>query len=334
MSVFGGNQVGEIIVGKTYGANTDIVDFIENGTNESVQIFSGDGTAVSEGNFKVVQKSDSAAGGIEYTEVIDPKNIISLKTSKYVAPVQRQLKVTGFTGTPRANSVYEVFIRIYNDGSLSVENFTMIPAFYQTGEDPGTFETMLNTMKETVDKTLAKRGDNLVNVTVDTVAGEFLVEGNNVSFVLGKKDGRPVEFDLQAVVRSSDAGLSNGGSFYNDLTVETVEPGNKGSGTGNQVANLEWFLKGNKYDRYRTVGYPNNFDTTYDVDPGSTYNIVNIQYYKAREYTNVERQHRFAYFVFENADQDDGGAGTELTAINAFIADLETATGRTIPALS
>lgn len=330
MSVFGGNQVGEMIVGATYGDQTDIVDFIENGSTGDVQIFSGDGTAVSEGEFKILQKSASAAGGIEYTEVIDPKNIISLKTSKYVAPVQRQLKVTGFTGTPRANSVYEVFIRIYNDGSLSVENFTIIPVFFQTGETPGTFEDMLNTMKATVDKTLAKRGDNLVTVTVDTGAGELLVEGNNVSFALGKKDGRPVEFDLQAVVRSSDAGLSNGGSFYTDLTVETVEAGNPGSGTGNQVANLEWFLKGNKYDRYRTVGFPNNFDTTYDVDPSKTYNVINIQYFKAREYTNVERQHRYAYIVFQNEDQDGAGAGTNLTAVNAFINDLEVATGQTI----
>jgi len=334
MSVFGGNQVGEIIVGKTYGDESDLVDFMQNGTDGDVQIFSGDGTAVSEGPFKVLQKADGSIGGIEYTEVIDPKTITSLKTAKYKAPVQRQLKVTGFTGTPRENATYEVFIRLYNDGgTLSPENFRQIPAFYVTREND-TFTDILNGLKSNIDKTLQRESNTLFNVTVDTGNGEFIVEGNNVSFVLGKKDGRPVEFDLQAVVRANGNSSNVTGNYYNDLTVETVEAGDPGSGTGNQVANLEWFLKGNKYDRYRTVGYPNNFDTPYVVNPGSTYHIVNISYFKEREYTNVEKQHRFAYFVFENADQDGAGAGTNFTAVNSFINDLETATGRTIADLS
>lgn len=334
MSVFGGNQVGEIIVGKTYGDEADLVDFMTNGTDGDVQIFSGNGTAVSEGPFKVLQKTDSAVGGIEYTEVINPSNITSIKAEAYRAPVQRELKVTGFTGTVRVNATYEVFIRLYNDGgTLSPENFRQIPAFYVTREGD-TFEDILNGLKTNIDKTLARESSNLFNVTVDTAAGEFIVSGNNVPFVLGVKDGRAVEFDLQAVVRSNGSFSNPSGNYFDDLTVETVQAGDQGSGTGNQVANLEWFLKGNKYSRYRDVAYPNNFNTPYVVNPGSTYHIVNVSYFKEREYTNVEKQHRYTYFVFEAADQDGAGAGTDFTAVNAFINDLEVATGKTIADLA
>jgi len=323
MSVFGGNQVGKIISGDAYGASADLVDFITNGTDGEVQVFSGDGSALTEGPFKILQRTDSAVGGVEYTEVINPKEIESISAKAYQAPVQRRLKVTGFTGTIRANATYEVFIRLYNDGSLSPENFRMIPAFFVTPDDVSglTFADILNEMRDGIVKSLARDPEMLFNITVDTAAGEFIVEGLNVSFVLGRKDGRPVEFDLQATVRSNGDSSNVTGNFYQDLTVETEEPGHRGNGTGNQIANLEWFLKGNEYSRYRDVAYPSNFITPYIIDPAGTYHVVNISYFRERTYTNVERQHRYAYIVFDAAD---------VVATNALIADLEVATGLTI----
>lgn len=337
MSVFGPNQVGEIIIGKTYAAETNLVDFMTDAVTGDIQALSGDSTAVAAGKpFKIVQKSAVAEGGIEYTEVIDPKNINFIKAVAYTAPTARELKVTGFSGTVRDNVTYEVWIRLYNDGgTLSPENFRMIPAFYVTPADASSlaFSDVLAGLKANLEKTLARESNSLF--TIDISGGtEFSVTGGNRDFVLGKKDGRPVEFSLQAAVRANGDSSNQPGAYFPDLAVEVVTAGDPGVGSGTQVANLEWFHKGYKYSRYRDIAYPANFSTPYEVDPSKTYHVVTISYFKDRAYTNVEKQHRSLFIVVENADQDDAGAGTAFTAVNALIADLETVSGLTIPDLS
>jgi hypothetical protein len=338
MSAFGPQNSGDLLVGKTYETEASILDFIQSATDESIQVFSGDDTALAAGKpFKVLQKSANSKAGFEFSEIIDPSMINYVKAEKYTAPVQRSLRVEGFTGTVRANVTYEVYIRLYNDGgTLSVENFRMIPAFYTTPADVTgiTFTIILNSLKADLDKTLAKEGSGLFTTSVDTGNGYFIVTGNNKSFVLGKKDGKPVEFDLQANVRSTGSATVLPGTRYPDLTVAVVEGGNPGVGTGVQAANLEWFYKGYKYSRYREMEYPHNFGGVYQVDAALNYHVVVISYYKERSYTNVEKQHRLLYILVDAADQDGGGAGTAYTAVNALIADLETVTGLTIPDLA
>lgn len=329
MSVFGPNQVGEIIVGKTYAAEADIPDFIANAVAGDIQVLSLDSSAVAAGKtFKVLQKSDVADGGIEFTEGIVPGNVEYIKAEKHLAPTLRQLKVSGFSGTIRANATYEVFIRHYNVGSNSVENFEMIPAFYVTGSDVTgeTWAGILTSLKADLDASIARQSLT-GELTITTDPDELFVTGGNRKFKLGVKDGKATEFDLHVVVYAAN-------ERHADLLVETVAAGNPGLGTGHQTAKLEWFLKGDKYSRYREIGYPANFSTPYEVIPGNTYHLVTIGYYLPRTQTNVERQYRLLYCAVENADQDAGGGGTEFTAVNALIADLETATGLTIGALS
>ncbi len=338
MSVFGPNQTGDILVGKTYETESTALDFINSGDDDALQVFNANGGAVAAGEkFKVLQKSSAAKAGFEFSEEIDPGSINYVTAEAYTAPTQRVLRVEGFTGTPRANVTYQVFVRLLNDGgTLSPENFRMIPAFYVTPSDVTgiTFTDILNELKSNLDKTLAKEGNTLFTTSVDTGNGYFIVSGNNRPFVLGKKDGRPVEFSLQAAVRDNGSENTTPGNRYDDLTVATVAAGDPGVGTGVQSANLEWFYKGYKYSRYREVAYPSDFPQIYNVDSASNYHVVTISYFKERPYTNVEKQHRVLVILVEAADQDGGGAGTEFTAVNALINDLETATGLTIPDLS
>lgn len=339
MSVFGANQVGELLIGKTYASESNVPDFIANAVDGDLQVLSGDSSAVAANKpFKILQKATAAAGGIEFTEVIDPKNVEFIKAQAYKAPVARELKVTGFSGTVRDNVTYEIWIRLLNDGgTLSPENFRMIPAFYVTPEDASglTFSDVLTELKSNLEKTLAKENNNLFTIDITGGGGtEFSVTAGNREFVLGKKDGRPVEFELQAAVRANGNDSQQSGQFYPDLDVEVVTAGDPGVGTGNQIANLEYCRQGEKYERYRLISYPANFDTPNYANPSSTYHVVTIGYYKERPYTNVEKQFRSLTIAVENADQDGGGAGTAFTAVNALIDDLETATGLTVAALS
>lgn len=44
------------------------------------------------------------------------------------------------------------------------------------------------------------------------------------------------------------------------------------------AAEMEWFYMGNRGDMYRGIGYPNNIETKYLVDPSAKYNFVDIHY--------------------------------------------------------
>lgn len=340
MSVFGPNQTGDLLVGKTYAAEANMPAFISNAVDGDIQVLSLDSTAVAAGKkFKILQRATGTPGGIEFSEGIDPASVVSIDAKAYVAPTDRVLYVDGFTGTVRNNVTYEVWIRLYNDGgTLSPENFRMIPGFYVTPADASglVMNDVMNGIKDNLEATLAKESNGLFTIAInDPGAGQLSVTGGATSFVLGKKDGRPVEFDLQAAVRDNGSATTTPGNYYDDLSVVTSAAGSPGSGTGAQCANLEWFYSGYKYSRYRQTAYPADFPTQYYVDSvNRTYHIVTINYYKERSYTNVEKQHRVLYILVENFDQDGGGAGTVFTAVNALIADLETATGLTIGALS
>lgn len=339
MSVITYNQTAKVLVGKTYAAEADVPDFISNAVDDDLQVLNGDGGAVAAGEpFKIFHKSSTLPGSIDFSEVIDPNKVTSVTAVAYTAPTARKIKITGFSGTIRTNCTYEVFIRLYNDGSLSTENFRMIGAFYVTGSDVSgeTWNGIMQSLKDDLDASLARESNSsLFTVAInDPGAGEFSVEGGNHSFVLGKKDGRPAEFDLQAAVKANGDASTLPGTYYGDLAVEIVTAGDPGIGTGHQCANIEWSVRGGEGNRYRLVGYPSNFDTTYFVDPAQTYHVVTINYYGERPYTNVERQHRSLVCFVENADQDGGGAGTAFTAVNALIDDIEVATGLTIAALS
>lgn len=335
MSVIGANQVGHILIGSTYHGDSDISDFIANADNKALQVVSKDSATLQEGPFQILQKASDLASGFKYSEIINPAKIEKLTVQAYTAPSSRQIKVTGFSGTVRGNVTYQVFIRLLNDGgTLSPENFRFINGFYVTPQDATgiTFADVLAGLKASLDGALSREYNT--SFTVTTNASELIVEAGNSQFVLGVKDGRPVEFDLQAGVRDNGGDNTVSDTRYNDLSVELVQAGSAGSGTGNAVANLEWCRVGEEGNKYRLVGYPANFREIYHADPSSTYHIVNISYFEDRKSTIVERQYRVLQIAVQNADQDGAGAGTVFTAVNALIADINTVTGLSIAPLA
>tara|TARA_R110000772_G_scaffold8692_1_gene28788 strand:- start:1198 stop:2205 length:1008 start_codon:yes stop_codon:yes gene_type:complete len=334
MSVIGANQVGHILIGATYHGNSDISDFITNAGNKALQVVSKDSASLQAGPFQILQKASDMAAGFKYSEVINPSKIGKITVKAFTAASSRQVKVSGFSGTVRGNVTYQVFIRLYNDGgSLSPENFRFINGFYVTPQDASalTFADVLAGLKASLDGALSREYNSSFVIT--TNASELIVEAGNTEFVLGVKDGRPVEFDLQAAVRDNGGDNTVSDARYDDLAVELVQAGSAGSGTGNAVANLEWARVGQEGNKYRLVGYPANFREIYHADPTLTYHVVNISYYEDRTSTIVERQYRVIQIAVENVDQDGGGAGTVFTAINALITDLNTATGLSLAAL-
>ena len=61
-----------------------------------------------------------------------------------------------------------------------------------------------------------------------------------------------------------------------------------------KLADLEWFCLGERGDIYRGIGWPNNFETNYQIDPSGTtaYSIVDITYFYSGNNEDIQHSRK------------------------------------------
>jgi hypothetical protein len=91
---------------------------------------------------------------------------------------------------------------------------------------------------------------------------------------------------------------------------------------GKNIADLEYFCMGFRGDEYRGIGYPNNIETTYLVDPSKKYDTLDIHYAYVGSGESVQKSEKDITLVCE----DDGSH----TAMKALISAINAASGLTI----
>ena len=325
MSVFGPNQVEEVIIGNAVASETTIATFIATASDKEIKCLSADGSAPAEGvNFKYLQKTaGNAAKGLnfEFSDVVEASNVEKVILAEYAAEVQKSATVSGFTGNVVANTTYAVEVRLYNDGgTLSPENFATITGYYVTGSDVSaeTAATIRDGVLESLNYNLSKRGDYVISATAD--GDDISIDGLPQDVVPGKIIGKQVEFDVSAKQ------FLNTDIFQNDLFLLTTvidTENNPGKGTGKYAVNLEWFTKGYKYEVYRQTGYPADFDTPYYASTAGVYNVVHVKYFSSRISPTVERQPKVLTILIDKVS--DTLANNAAT--NAVLADLRTILG-------
>ena len=325
MSVFGPNQVEELIIGNAVATETTIADFIASASDKEIKVLSADGSAPAAGkDFKVLQKTaGSAAKGLnyEFSDIIKADKVEKVILATYAAEVQKAVTVSGFTGNVVANTTYEVEIRLQNDGgSLSPENFAVIQGFYVTGASVAneTATTIRDGLLASLNYNLNKRGDGMVVATAD--GADISIDGVAQVAVPGKITGRQAEFDviakqfLNTSVTHENLGL---------LTVTVDNENDPGAGTGKYAVNLEWFTKGYKYEVYRQTGYPADFATPSYASAAGVYNVIHIKYFDERISPSVEKQPRVLTILVDKVT--DTLANNAST--NAVLDDLQTILG-------
>ena len=266
MSVFGPNQLEDLILGDSVATETTVADFIASSADKAIKLLGAKGGNVAANeSFKVFQKTaGNAAKGLnyEFSDTIDPAKIKSIVAVSYAPEVQKSVTVSGFTGTVRDNSTYELFIRLYNDGgTLSAENFRIIPAHYVTEESGSTFADIITGLVDSLNYSQRLEGQDNFVFTSDVGTGTITVTGAEQEVVAGKIIGKQIEFDVTAKVKSNI--LDPISTSYPDLTITIDAENNPGIGTGKYITNLEWFVKGYGNEVYRETSYPANFDTQY-----------------------------------------------------------------------
>jgi len=329
MSVFGPNQVEELIIGNAVAAETTLADFIASASDQEIKILSSDGTAPAAGvNFKVLQKTaGNSSKGLDYefSDVVEADKVEDVILKTYAPEVQKSVRVEGFDGNLVANSTYVVEIRLFQDGgTLSPENFAIISGYFVSGATaPASAAEVRDGIVASLNYNLQKRGQGeFVITTPDTTETDILITGAFQPVVKGKIVGRQIEFDVTAkVFDNASIARENLGTLST-----TIESGNNpGAGTGKYAVNLEWFTKGYKYEVYRQTGYPVDFTerTPFYASADGVYNVIHIKYKSSRRSPSVEEQPKVITILVDK--------GTDVlannAATNAVLADLRTILG-------
>mgnify|MGYP003656411985 FL=1 len=95
--------------------------------------------------------------------------------------------------------------------------------------------------------------------------------GKAMDFTVGKIQNKVSKWDLSLNVDSFGA-----------TPLTNAQAATVGTGTTNQIAELEWFLSGNMGELFR-MGEPNIFTATKMVVDGVTYDMIAVQYEEGRK---------------------------------------------------
>lgn len=99
-------------------------------------------------------------------------------------------------------------------------------------------------------------------------------------------------------------------------------------GNGKKMADLEYFLLGERGDQYRKIGWPNDIETVGMIDPSKDYDVIEIHYAFTDTGVNSYRTEKDMTIAVPSE------GGETFTEINKIITAFNTATGLTISPLA
>lgn len=152
----------------------------------------------------------------------------------------------------------------------------------------------------------------------------LVIQSKEQPLELGKKEGRPLEFDV--TVRVSKVGDETGTFGIVQPTVAVTTAPFPGVGTGKQVANMEYFYRGERGDTFRGLNFPYNWPTTTKTlsDPSASYNLFEIRFSEVGDGLNqIELDKSIVIAITEALS----------TGVDALITRYNTFTGKSVATL-
>ena len=150
---------------------------------------------------------------------------------------------------------------------------------------------------------------------ITATADGIYVEEVEQDWSLGKMPVAYIPFEVNTLPITYEGVEVNWG------TVTNINPVNK-VGNGKNIADLEYFCMGARGDYYRGMGYPNNIETEYLVDPTKEYDVLDIHYAYTGSNESSQKSEKDITFVAQNEK------GSML--ISALEGLVESASGITI----
>lgn len=223
-------------------------------------------------------------GGLTRSDIIDIDNICYAKvTSK--ASMQRKLKKATVTlksgvnsGAPIGGQDYILRIQVSNYLAPGDAN-VLIRSGAVHATQGMTAAQFYEKMVESLNKNFSRDPHPLLKFEVTKTTGEspvangiVITEVGDQPWRLGVLSQEVVNFEaIPTTVISNGEEVVWGSTEYAD-TPTTV-------GNGKKIADLEYFCMAERGDMFRNMGWPNNIDVKYMVDPSKEYDVLDIHYY-------------------------------------------------------
>lgn len=275
--------------------------------------------------------------GVVSSDKIDIKHILYAKATgsdalAHPLAVKELTLDSDVSATPVAGQEYIVKVLFRNYIGLGDED-TTIKYGMATATANMSASDLYKKLALSLVKNIAKETTPLVKVYLATedadievsaatkeadLAGEYtgiLFEEVEQAWALGKMPQAFIPFEVQMSTITIE------GIEYLWGKVEAQDPENVVE-NGKKIADLEYFCMGFRGDEYRGMNYPNNFETTYLVDPSKKYDTLDIHYAYVGSNESVQKSEKDITLVCEN----DGSH----TAMKALIAAINTAAGLNI----
>jgi hypothetical protein len=216
----------------------------------------------------------NSANVVVATPIIPIDAIVSAKVIGYAAKTLRKDTIT--FAAPVVGQTYTLRIVFRNWGSGSAENQYIKNVGSYKAKTGDTQESLVDAFIASAAINFAREPIELLKFTKNSTGSSATLSIEEVAqpFVRGKQQGRPLNYYIQ-YVEIKDA---NGNESYAWGTAASNAKGYAGQGTAQLAADQEYFYLGERGDKYRQVGYPYTFDTTYLVDSTKVYDTIDIAY--------------------------------------------------------
>ena len=163
-------------------------------------------------------------------------------------------------------------------------------------------------------------------LTFSSSAAGLVIEEKPQSWHLGTEAQERVYFDVVPTTIYCDGADLIWGSVAEQTPATKI-------GNGKKIADLEYFLLGERGDQYRKIGWPNDVETVGMVDPTKTYDVFEIHYAFTDTGVNSYRSEKDITIAVPTAVKSTDGGGADYTVINGIIGAFNTATGLNVATL-
>lgn len=242
------------------------------------------------------------------TDVIDPKKIL-WATHKSADDLARSLKAVKVTldADPVAGQDYYIRVLFKAFASLGEED-TYVKWASTHATASSTKSSVYKELAVSLFRNFVPEASDLIKVFLLTASGKTEITAVNqaltdvyTGLVIAEKEqpwrrgimsSDPVDFTVTPSTITSNGEEVEWGTVEDYTKTYAVKVSN-----GKKLADLEYFLMGERGDQYRGIGYPNNWETEYLVDPSKGYDVITIHYYTDEANENVQKSEKDITFV-------------------------------------
>lgn len=165
-------------------------------------------------------------------------------------------------------------------------------------EDVGKFyQAMVDSLEKNFSREKQSAGMNLLKFEVSktsdgshTANGIIITEVGDQPWRLGVLSQEPVNFEVIPTTVRFEGEDVIWGTVEEGLTTEYV-------GNGRQIADLEYFCMAERGDMFRNMGWPNNIDVKYMVNPSKEYDMLDLHYFFSGDGVQVHKSEKDITFV-------------------------------------